>query len=130
MTELKQEKPLLRYTVVICFAALVVLGLLWEIWLAPLRPGGTLLALKVIPLALAIAPLLRAKRKVFQWWSMLIMIYLTEGLVRATSDRGLSAHLAWIEVGLCAMAFTGILLYTKTVKVKKTKPDTASPTAF
>jgi uncharacterized membrane protein len=129
MTELNQEKPLLRYTVVICFAALVVLGLLWEIWLAPLRPGGTLLALKVIPLALAIAPLFKAKRKVFQWWSMLIMIYLTEGLVRATSDKGLSAHLAWIEVGLCAVAFAGILLYTKRPKVKKLKSETVTPKA-
>jgi uncharacterized membrane protein len=110
-----------KYTVVACFVALVVLGLLWELWLAPLRPGGTLLALKVIPIALAIPSLLRGSRYAFQWWSMLLMIYLTEGLVRATSDKGLSANLAWIEVALCSIAFFCILFYTKKPKIAKTK---------
>jgi hypothetical protein len=32
---------------------LIVLGLAWELWLAPLRPGGSLLALKVLPLVRA-----------------------------------------------------------------------------
>jgi uncharacterized membrane protein len=115
---MSNNKNGLRYCVVACFAAMVILGILWEIWLAPLRPGGTLLALKVIPLALAIPALLRASRYAFQWWSMLLMIYLTEGLVRATSDKGLSAQLAWIEVALSATAFAAILLYTRRPKVK------------
>jgi uncharacterized membrane protein len=115
---MSNNKNGLRYCVVACFAAMVILGILWEIWLAPLRPGGTLLALKVIPLALAIPALLRASRYAFQWWSMLLMIYLTEGLVRATSDKGLSAQLAWIEVALSAVAFAAILLYTRRPKVK------------
>jgi uncharacterized membrane protein len=114
----KNEKTALRYGVVACFIGMVVLGLLWEIWLAPLRPGGTLLALKVLPLVLAIPALMRASRYAFQWWSMLLMIYLTEGLVRATSDKGLSAQLAWIEVALSTIAFICILLYTKRPKVK------------
>jgi uncharacterized membrane protein len=114
------SKTLLRNCVVACFAGMVVLGLLWEIWLAPLRPGGTLLALKVIPLALAIPALLRGSRYAFQWWSMLLMIYLTEGLVRATTDKGLSANLAWIEVALSVIAFTCILLYTRRPKVAAT----------
>jgi uncharacterized membrane protein len=83
-----------------------------------LRPGGTLLALKVLPLALAIPALMRASRYAFQWWSMLLMIYLTEGLVRATTDKGLSAQLAWIEVALSTIAFVCILLYTRRPKVK------------
>jgi uncharacterized membrane protein len=112
------NKNALRYCVVTCFVGMVVLGLLWEIWLAPLRPGGTLLALKVLPLVLAIPALMRASRYAFQWWSMLLMIYLTEGLVRATSDKGLSAQLAWIEVALSTIAFICILLYTKRPKVK------------
>jgi uncharacterized membrane protein len=110
-----------KYTVVACFVALVILGLLWELWLAPLRPGGTLLALKVIPIALAIPALIRGSRYAFQWWSMLLMIYLTEGLVRATSDKGLSANLAWIEVALCTIAFFCILFYTKKPKAAKSK---------
>lgn len=112
------NKNTLRYCVVTCFVGMAVLGLLWEIWLAPLRPGGTLLALKVLPLVLAIPALIRASRYAFQWWSMLLMIYLTEGLVRATSDKGLSAQLAWIEVVLSTIAFICILLYTRRPKVK------------
>jgi uncharacterized membrane protein len=118
LEESKNQKNALRYGVVACFIGMVVLGLLWEIWLAPLRPGGTLLALKVLPLVLAIPALMRASRYAFQWWSMLLMIYLTEGLVRATSDKGLSAQLAWIEVALSAIAFICILLYTKRPKEK------------
>jgi uncharacterized membrane protein len=114
-----QDKKSLRWAVVASFVGLVLLGLAWELWLAPLRPGGTLLAIKVIPLALAIPALMRASRYAFQWWSMLLMIYLTEGLVRATSDKGLSANLAWVEVALCVVAFTCILLYTKRPKVPK-----------
>jgi uncharacterized membrane protein len=61
-----------------------------------------------------------------------MMIYLTEGLVRATSDKGLSAQLAWGEVALCTIAFVGILLYTRRPKNKANeapKPETTSSTA-
>jgi uncharacterized membrane protein len=122
LTSNSSKENILRYCVVTCFAGMVVLGLLWEIWLAPLRPGGTLMALKVLPLLLAIPALFRTSRYAFQWWSMLLMIYLTEGLVRATSDKGLSAQLAWIEVVLSVIAFVCILLYTKRPKVKVVKP--------
>jgi uncharacterized membrane protein len=110
--------PTVRRIVVACFVGLVILGLAWEMWLAPARPGGSMLVLKVIPLALAIPSLIRGNRYIFQWWSMLLMIYLTEGLVRATSDKGLSASLAWIEVALSATAFLCILLYTRRPKKK------------
>ena len=34
--------------------ALLLWCVLWEIWFAPLRPGGTLLFLKALPLAFAV----------------------------------------------------------------------------
>ena len=43
---------LTRLLAVSSLMGLIVLGLAWELWLAPLRPGGTLLALKVLPLTL------------------------------------------------------------------------------
>jgi uncharacterized membrane protein len=110
--------PTVRRIVVSCFVGLVILGVAWEMWLAPARPGGSLLVLKVLPLALAIPSLMRGNRYIFQWWSMLLMIYLTEGLVRATSDKGLSSSLAWIEVALSTIAFICILLYTRRPKTK------------
>jgi uncharacterized membrane protein len=106
----------LRRLVVASFVALIALGLAWEFWLAPLRPGGSALSLKVVPLLFALPSLLRGRVRTYQWWSMLVLAYLAEGLVRATSDRGPSVPLAIIEVGLATLAFTGILLYVREVR--------------
>jgi uncharacterized membrane protein len=103
----------LRRLVVGSFIALIVLGIAWESWLAPLRPGGWALSLKVLPLALALPSLMRGHVRTYQWWSMLVLAYLAEGLVRATSDRGPSVPLAMIETGLALLAFIGILLYVR-----------------
>lgn len=90
-----------------------MLGIAWETWLAPLRPGAWLLSLKVVPLILALPGIAAGRVRVHQWWSMLILVYLAEGVVRATSDAGLSARLAWVEVALSATAFTAIVLYVR-----------------
>jgi len=103
----------LRRIVVACFAALIVLGIAWETWLAPLRPGAWLLSLKVVPLLFALPGIAAGRMRVHQWWSMLILGYLAEGVVRAASDAGISARLAWIETALCALAFTAIVLYVR-----------------
>jgi uncharacterized membrane protein len=108
----------LRRVVVGCFAALIVLGLAWELWLAPIRPGAWLLSLKVIPLVLALPALIAGNMRTFQWWSMIVMLYLCEGLVRATSDRGPAVPLAWIEAALAAIAFMAILAYVRSVRIK------------
>ena len=117
--------PALRRLVVGSFVALIALGLAWELWLAPLRPGGWALSLKVVPLALALPSLMRGRVRTFQWWSMLVLVYLAEGLVRASSDRGPSVALAIVETGLATLAFTGILLYVRAAR----KPPRASPAA-
>jgi len=106
----------LRRIVVVCFVSLIVLGIAWEIWLAPLRPGAWLLSLKVVPLMLALPGLAAGRVRVHQWWSMLILGYLAEGVVRATSDPGPSARLAWIELALAATAFTAIVLYVRAAR--------------
>src|ERR1700737_3836990 len=41
--------------------ALIVLALLWERWLAPLRPGGSALVFKALPLAFALPGVLRRR---------------------------------------------------------------------
>ena len=70
--------------------ALIVVCLAWELWLAPLRPGGSLLALKALPLALPLSGILKGKRYTYQWSSMLILAYFAEGVTRAWSETGLS----------------------------------------
>ena len=86
-------------------AALIVLGLAWELWLAPLRPGGSWWALKVLPLAVPLAGLLKRRMYTYRWVSLLVWLYFTEGVVRAVTEAGLSRGLALAQVGLCLVLF-------------------------
>lgn len=93
--------------------ALILLCLAWEGWLAPLRPQGSMLILKTVPLLLPLFGILRGKRYTYQWASMFILIYFTEGAVRAWSDAGLSAQLALAEVALTVIFFCCAIFYAK-----------------
>lgn len=104
----------LRQIVLACFVALIALGVAWETWLAPLRPGAWLLSLKVLPLVMALPAIARGRVRAYQWWSMAILLYFTEGVVRATSDTGPSVPLAVAETLLAATAFAAILAYVRT----------------
>ena len=92
---------------------LIMLCLAWELWLAPLRPGGSFLVLKVIPLLFPLFGVLRGKRYTYQWASMLILAYFTEGAVRAYSDAGLSATLGGIETALSVVFFVCAIYYAR-----------------
>jgi uncharacterized membrane protein len=106
-----------RHLTIACVAALLVLSIAWEIWLAPQRPGGTLLVLKALPLAAALPFLIRGKVRAFQWWSMLILLYLCEGVVRGMSDAGATGRLlGWIEAALAGLAYAAILAHVRAVR--------------
>ncbi|MDP2019520.1 MAG: DUF2069 domain-containing protein, partial [Hydrogenophaga sp.] len=77
-----------RWLAVGSLLGLIVLCLAWELWLAPLRPGGSWLVLKVLPLTLPRAGLLKNRMYTYRWLSLLVWIYFTEGAVRAASDSG------------------------------------------
>jgi uncharacterized membrane protein len=109
-----------RRVTIVCMALLAALSLLWELWLAPLRPEGSMLAHKALPLLAALPALVRGHLKAYQWWSLLLMGYLMEGLVRMASDTGPSAVLAGIETGLAVIAFVGVLAYTYAHKRPRT----------
>lgn len=89
--------------------ALIVLCLAWELWLAPLRPGGSMLALKVLPLLPPLRGILHGRRYTHQWVSLLVLLYLAEGAVRSMSDHGTSQVLAMAETGLATLLFVGCL---------------------
>ena len=91
--------------------ALIVLGLAWELVLAP--TGNRSLALKVLPLALPLAGLLKNRMYTYRWLSLVIWLYFIEGVIRATSDRGLSAGLALIEVLLCLSLFAACAVHVR-----------------
>jgi uncharacterized membrane protein len=92
---------------------LIILCLAWEIWLAPLRPGGSLLVLKVLPLLAPLFGILHGKRYTHQWASLLCLLYIAEGIVRATSDQGFAATLAWVELLLATALFVGTVGYAR-----------------
>eukprot|EP01036_Dinobryon_divergens_P045079 gene45079-60184_t len=102
-----------RWLAVGSLLGLIVLGLLWELWLAPVRPGGSLLAIKVLPLCLPLAGLLKNRMYTYRWVSLVIWLYFTEGVVRGWSDKPPSQWLAWVEVALCLVLFTACTLHVR-----------------
>ncbi|MRR49510.1 MAG: DUF2069 domain-containing protein [Rhodocyclaceae bacterium] len=92
---------------------LIALCLAWELFLAPLRPGGSWLVLKTLPLLLPLRGILNGRRYTFQWASMFILIYFTEGMVRATSDKGAQAALAAGEAMLATIFFVAAIIFCR-----------------
>ena len=92
---------------------LIVLGLAWELWLAPIRPGGSWLALKVLPLCLPLAGLLKNRMYTYRWVSLMVWLFFTEGVVRAYSDKAPGNYLAMLEVALCLSLFTACALHVR-----------------
>lgn len=106
----------LKYLQLGASASLIVLILLclaWESILAPLKPGGSLLMLKAAPLLIPLFGILKGKRYTYQWASMFILFYFTEGVVRAWADKGVSAKLALLEVALTLLFFVCAIFYAK-----------------
>jgi uncharacterized membrane protein len=100
-----------RWLALASLIGLIVLGLAWELWLAP--TGSGTLAIKVLPLLLPLPGLWRARMYTYRWVSLLVWIYFAEGVVRATTDKGLSAMLAGIEVLLCLVLFVACALHVR-----------------
>ncbi len=90
---------------------LIVLGLAWELVLAP--TGNRTLALKVLPLAVPLVGLLKNRMYTYRWVSLMIWLYFIEGVIRASGDRGISAWLAGIEVLLCVVLFTACAVHVR-----------------
>lgn len=111
-----------RWLAVGSVSGLILLGVAWELWLAPIRPGGSLLALKVLPLCLPLAGLLKNRMYTYRWVSLMVWLYFTEGTVRAYSDRAPGNYLGMIEVVLCLLLFTACALH---VRVRLRKPAAA-----
>ena len=93
--------------------ALIVLCLAWELVLAPLRPGGSWLALKALPLCIPLAGILKNRMYTYRWVSLVIWLYFIEGVVRAWSDARPSSWLAMGEIVLCLVLFTACTLHVR-----------------
>ena len=105
-------------SLVILFAWLLV----WEIVVAPLHAGGSLLALKALPLLLPLRGVLKRDLYTLQWSSMVILIYFVEGIVRAWSDKTeISRMMALGEALLVVSYFLFALLYLRPYKKQAQK---------
>jgi uncharacterized membrane protein len=108
--------------------SLIALGLAWELWLAPLRPGGSWWVIKILPLLPALPGLLKNRMYTYRWLSLLVWLYFTEGVVRAASESGLSAGLALLEVVLCVAIFVACTLHIR-LRLRDAKAAAAKETA-
>jgi uncharacterized membrane protein len=92
---------------------LILLGMAWELWLAPIRPGGSWLALKVLPLCIPLAGLLKNRMYTYRWVSLLVWLYFTEGVVRAWGDPAPSSWLALVQTVLCVLLFVACAMHVR-----------------
>ncbi|HTH09712.1 MAG TPA: DUF2069 domain-containing protein [Acidovorax sp.] len=93
--------------------ALIALCLAWELGLAPVRPGGSWLAIKALPLCIPLAGILKNRMYTYRWVSLVIWLYFTEGVVRGWSDQPPSQWLAWLEIALCLVLFVACTLHVR-----------------
>ncbi|MBK9345826.1 MAG: DUF2069 domain-containing protein [Burkholderiales bacterium] len=116
-----------RWLAVGSLLGLIVLALGWELLWAPLRPGGSWLALKALPLCIPLAGLLRNRMYTYRWVSLVVWLYFIEGVVRAWGDKAPGNYLAMVEIALCLLLFGAVVLH---IRVRQRHGRAASaPTA-
>ena len=114
-----------RRVAVASLLALIALSLAWELFLAPLRPGGSWLALKALPLCIPLAGFLKNRMYTYRWVSLMVWLYFTEGVVRAWSDPAPSKWLALLEVVLCLVLFIACIVHIR-MRLRSARPAEAS----
>jgi hypothetical protein len=117
-----------RWLAVGSVMGLIILGLAWELVLSPLRPGGSWIALKVVPLCFPLAGLLRNRMYTYRWVSLLVWLYFIEGVVRAWGDKPPGNYLAVLEVFLCLTLFFACLMHIR-LRLKSAEAASASAEA-
>lgn len=102
-----------RWLAVGSLLALILLSLAWELYLAPLRPGGSWLVLKALPLCIPLAGLLKNRMYTYRWVSLVVWLYFIEGVVRGWSDKAPGNFLAMLEIGLCILLFVACTAHVR-----------------
>jgi uncharacterized membrane protein len=108
-------KSLFWYGMVASLAGLIVLCVLWEALLVPVRPGSYWLAIKALPLLIPLHGAILQRVYTIQWSSMLIWLYFTEGVVRGNPNP-LDGALAQTELALALCFFLCAILYLRPIK--------------
>jgi uncharacterized membrane protein len=103
--------------------ALIALCTLWEIWLSPVRPGGSWLAFKALPLLACVMSIAKGERRTFQIVSLLVWLYVLEGATRLLGEHGLARWLCVSEIALATALFAAVAAYAKWTRVPKASAD-------
>jgi uncharacterized membrane protein len=105
-----------RWAAVASVLGLILLSLAWELWLAPIRPGGsaTLAALKALPLCIPLAGFLRMRMYTYRWVSLMVWLYFIDGVVRGFGAQAVALALALAEIALCLVLFAACVLHVRT----------------
>ncbi len=117
-----------RRIAVASLLALIVLCLAWEWFLAPVRPGGSWLALKALPLCIPLAGFLKNRMYTYRWVSLMVWLYFTEGVVRAWSDPAPGNALAVLEIIFCLVLFAACTVHIR-VRLRSADKQTPVPDA-
>ena len=96
-------------------ALLIVWCVAWEMWIAPLKPGGSWAVLKAVPLLFPLLGVIKRDIYTLQWTSMMILIYFIEGVVRAWADK-VTPWLGWGEVAIVVVYFLCAIMYVAPYK--------------
>ncbi len=105
-----------RRTTAALLAALALVEICWELWLAPLRPGGSWLALKALPLVALWPGVVRCRMRALQWALLLLPWYFAEGVVRGFSESGRHAFCAATAAALSLATIASGLAYVRLAK--------------
>jgi len=100
-----------RHAASVSLVMLIGLCVAWELFLAPLRPGGSWVVLKALPLLAPLFGILHGRRYTYQWSSMLVLLYFAEGATRGWADTGTPQVLAWLETALALTFFLASIGY-------------------
>jgi uncharacterized membrane protein len=105
--------PMLQKITVSAVVAMIFLVAAWELWLAPLNGSPSWVVLKAFLLMLPLRGLLYGRRYTYQWYTMFVLLFFMEGVMRAWSDKGVSQLLAGVQVALTVISFVSATLYAK-----------------
>lgn len=105
-----------QYWALWSLSALLLMGLAWEIWLAPLRSGGSWWALKVLPLCAPISGMLKARVYTFQYTSMLVLPYFAEAVMRLFDANVVSRWCAAMSLLASVSLFVACLAYVRGIR--------------
>ena len=105
-------------TALVLVISMIIFGISWEIWLNPIRPGGSMLWAKVLPLMLALPGLYKARIYTFQWLSLLVWLYVCEALVRVYTTQKIEILLSVIWLLMSLSLFIIIWRSIRSIKIR------------